>query len=295
MSQMLQIVLDAHAKIGESPLWVPTERAIYWIDVKAPCLHRYEPDTGATRTWRVTSDLGGFALLADDGALVALRHGIHRLDLQSGKLELLAAPPFDPAVFRFNEGACDASGRFWIGVMFDPLEGSPPEQQGQLHSFTLAGGLRPEPDAAELHNGMAWGADGRTFFLSHSRSRQIFVFDYDPARGHLSNRRRFASVPEGEGIPDGAAIDAEGGYWCALHGAGKLRRLKADGSLDRDIDLPCSRPTMCAFAGEQLETLYVTSASDKMDDAERRREPSSGALLRLTPRECGIPRPFIAR
>lgn len=292
---MPQIALDAHATIGESPLWVPTEGALYWIDVKAPCLHRYQPDTGATRTWKVTSDLGGFAMLADGGALLALRYGIHRLDLHSGKLELLAAPPFDPRLFRFNEGACDANGRFWIGVMFDPIEGSAQEQRGQLHSFTLAGGLRPEPDAAELHNGMAWGADGRTFFLSHSRSRQIFVFDYDPAHGRLSNRRRFAAVPAGEGIPDGAAIDTEGGYWCALHGAGRLRRFAADGSVDRDIALPCSRPTMCAFAGEELTTLYLTSASDGMDDAARRREPSAGALLRLAPGERGIPRAFLAR
>jgi sugar lactone lactonase YvrE len=292
---MPEIVLEAHATIGESPTWVPQERAIYWIDVKAPALHRYVPAIGATRTWPVTSDLGGFALLEDGGALLALRHGIHRLDLHSGALELLAPPPFDPSLFRFNEGACDASGRFWIGVMFDPVKGSPPKQRGRLHSFTLKGGLRAEPDAAELHNGMAWSADGRLFFLSHSDARTVFVFDYDEDAGRLSNRRVFATIPAELGIPDGAAIDVDGAYWCALHGAGKLRRLRADGSLDRDIELPVCQPTMCAFAGEDLSTLYVTSASDKMSDADKRREPLAGALLRLTPGVRGIARPFVAR
>ena len=295
MPGAVEVALRADARIGESPLWVPGEQALYWIDVKGHSLHRLQPASGAQRTWKVTSDLGGFALLADGAALVALREGIHRLDLRSGRLERLAAPPFDPALFRFNEGACDASGRFWIGVMFDPLAGSPPEQRGQLHSFTLAGGLRTEPDAAELHNGMAWSADGRRFYLSHSRSRQIFQFDYEPASGRLSNRRLFARIPEGEGIPDGAAIDAEGGYWCALHGAGRLRRFDAAGASPQDVPLPVSQPTMCAFAGEGLAQLYVTSASDHLDAAEREREPLAGALLRLTPDVPGIPRPFLVR
>jgi sugar lactone lactonase YvrE len=290
-----ETVIDAHATIGESPLWVATERALYWIDVKAPALHRYQPHTGDTRTWRVTSDLGGFAMLEDGGALVALRHGLYRLDLHSGKLQLLAPPPFDPSLFRFNEGACDANGRFWIGVMFDPIEGSLPEQRGQLHSYTLDGGLRAEPDAAELHNGMAFSVDGSTLFLSHSNTRQIFKFDYEGAAGRLSNRRLFATIPENLGIPDGAAIDVDNAYWCALHGAGKLRRFRADGSVDRDIDMPFSQPTMCAFADEQLATLYVTSASDKMSDTEKRLEPLAGALIRLRPGVRGIERPFLAR
>ena len=292
---MIETVIDAHATNGESPLWVAHERALYWIDVKAPALHRYEPATGATRTWQVTSDLGGFAMLEDGGALVALRYGLHRLDLHSGKLEILAPPPFDPSLFRFNEGACDARGRFWIGIMFDPEEGSPPERPGQLHSFTLDEGLRAEPDAAELHNGMAFSADGSTLFLSHSNARQIFKFDCEAATGRLCNRRLFATIPEKLGIPDGAAIDSDNAYWCALHGGGKLRRFRADGSVDRDIDMPFSQPTMCAFADDELATLYVTSASDKMSDAQKRLEPLAGALVRLQPDVRGIERPYLAR
>ncbi|MEO8836379.1 MAG: SMP-30/gluconolactonase/LRE family protein, partial [Caldimonas sp.] len=279
----IETVLDAHAVIGESPTWVAHEAALYWIDVKAPALHRLHLATRATRTWKVTSDLGGFALLEDGGALVALRRGIHRLDLASGALTLLAPPPFDPALFRFNEGACDAHGRFWIGVMFDPLEDGPAPLPGRLHSFTLAGGLRAEPDVAELHNGMAWSGDGRTFFLSHSNSREVFAFDYAPADGRLSNRRLFATIPAELGIPDGAAIDTEGGYWCALHGGGKLRRFDVDGDIDFDVDLPVSQPTMCAFAGAELATMYVTSASDNLSQDQRRQEPLAGGIFRLSP------------
>ncbi len=286
----IELVLDAHAAIGESPTWVAEEGALYWIDVKAPTLHRYDLAAGTDRSWTVTSDIGAFALTPDDAAIVALRQGIHRLDLRDGSLELLAAPPFDPQLFRFNEGACDASGRFWVGVMFDPLQGSPEPRPGSLYSFTPGEGLRSEPDAAELHNGMAWSADGRRFFVSHSYTGEIYAFDFDPERGKLGTRSLFATLPKALGIPDGAAIDSEGGYWCALHGGGKLRRFRPDGTPDRDFELPVSQPTMCAFAGEALDTLYITSASDGLDEAQRRAEPLAGALFRFRPGVTGIAR-----
>jgi sugar lactone lactonase YvrE len=290
----VETVLNAHATIGESPTWVAEQEALFWIDVKAPALHRYRPADGATRTWALTSDIGGFALMEGGSALVALREGLYRLDLDTCELHQLAPPPFDPALFRFNEGACDAKGRFWVGVMFDPLEGAPSKKLGHLHSFTLEGGLRLEPDAAELHNGMAWSADGSTFFLSHSYTREIIAFDYDTHDGRISNRRVFATIPQGLGIPDGAAIDSDGGYWCALHGGSKLRRFNPDGSVDRDIDLPVSQPTMCAFAGNGLATLYITSASDNMSHTEKAEQPLAGALFRLLPGRKGVPRqPFV--
>ncbi len=179
--------------------------------------------------------------------------------------------------------------------MFDPLKGSPPPQSGRLHSFTLGEGLREEPDAAELHNGMAWSGDGKTLFLSHSNTGEIIAFDYARDSGAISNRRVFATVPTELGIPDGAAIDTEGGYWSALHGGGKLRRFYPDGSIDRDIDLPVSQPTMPAFAGEDLAMLYVTSASDRMNAEAKAKEPDAGGLFRLDVGSRGIPRPFMVR
>ena len=286
----IEVVLDSAAIIGESPTWSPDEAALYWIDVKAPALYRYDPATRAQRSWQVDADLGGFALYpgAQD-VLVALRGGLCKLSLASGALTKLLPPPFDPATHRFNEGGCDPSGRFWIGVMFDPLDPSSPALPASLHSFTVANGLRYEPDEAELHNGMAWSADGGTMFLTHSNTRTIYRFKVGPD-GSLSGRSRFAAIPESLGLPDGAAVDTDGGYWCALHGGGRLRRFRADGSFDRDILLPVSQPTMCAFGGEALDTLYVTSAADKLSVEQRQQEPLAGALLRLRPGERGIAR-----
>lgn len=179
--------------------------------------------------------------------------------------------------------------------MFDPLvEGGYPPVAASLHSFTIAEGFRQEPDAAELHNGMAWSAGEELFYVAHSQAQSIYTFAYSPA-GRIAGRWLFAAIPAELGLLDGAAIDIEGGYWCALHGAGRLRRFRADGTVDYEIVLTVSQPTMCAFGGGDLEVLYVTSATDKFRAASRQREPHAGALLSLRPGERGIPRSFIVR
>lgn len=291
----IETVIDAHAKIGESPLWDPEHNLLYWADIKAPALFCFNPRTGENRTWPVESDIGAFALMKNNAALVALRTGLFRLDLGTSKLSALAPSPYDPALFRFNGGICDLAGRFWVGVMFDPLAGSPAPKCGQLYSFTLAEGLRAEDDRAELYNGLAWSRDGSQLFLSHSYENRTYLYAYDQNEGILGERKLFATLPDELGLPDGAAVDTNGGYWCCLHGGSRIRRYHPDGTVDRDIHLPVSQPTMCAFAGPHLDTLYVTSASDNMTDAQRMDEPLAGALFRLRPGERGIPRPWIAR
>ena len=291
-----ETVIPQRATIGESPCWVAEERSLYWMDIKQPALHRLAIDSGERHSWTLTSDIGGYAFMEDGGVLVALRRGLHRLDRRSGDLDLVAPPPFDPDKFRFNEGACDAAGRFWIGVMYDPIDGSGGCEKADLHSFTLDGGLRSEGEPSALHNGMAWTGDGKTFYLSHSYERKIIAFDYEVEGGRISNRRAFASLPDDdEGIPDGSSLDIEGRYWCADHGGGRLRVFRPDGSIERDIPLPMSQPTMCVFGGEELNALYITSASDGMSEADLAREPLAGAMLRFDPGTRGIARNFTVR
>ncbi|MEO7026438.1 MAG: SMP-30/gluconolactonase/LRE family protein [Caulobacteraceae bacterium] len=288
----VELLLDAHAIIAESPLWVPGEGVLYWMDIKAPALHRLDPQSLAQHTWPLPADIGAFALREGGEALVALRTGLHILTLADGALELVAPPPFDPELHRFNEGACDGAGRFWVGVMFDPLPGAKeePARSAGLSSWSPAEGLVRHADFAELHNGMAWSPAGSIFYLSHSRERTVYAIDFDPAAGRLGERRAFAVLPPGEGIPDGAAVDETGAYWCAVHGASCLHRYSASGELIEEVALPVSQPTMCAFGGADLETLFITSASEKLTAEQRRREPHAGGIFHYRPGVRGTPR-----
>ena len=288
----VEVLVNCHATIGESPTWSPAEGSIYWIDVKEPALYRRDREA-RVQSWRLPSDVGAFALTdGPPGAVVALRTGLFDLDLETGETSLLVPPPFDSDLFRFNEGICDAQGRFWVGIMFDPRPGCrAPAAAAPLHCFTRAGGLVAAPDTAELHNGAAWSADGRSLMLSHSKEGVIHRHAYDPDAGRIGSAQVFARVENG--LPDGAAMDEEGCYWCAVHGGGVLHRYDPEGRLAGTVDLPVSQPTMCAFVGDALDEMVVTSATDRLTPEQRADQPLAGTLLRLRPGIRGIPRPCL--
>ncbi len=281
------LLVDAHAQIGESPIWAAEEAALYWIDVKAPALYRTKLATAETISWPLPSDIGGYALTPDgDGAIVGLRSGLFSLNFTSKELRKLFDPPFDPRTHRFNEGDCDASGRLWLGTMFDPLpDVDAAATPADLYSFTFADGLVRHDEPSLLHNGFAWSRDNQHFFLAHSREGRIYKADIDIAAGRLGARRVFAEVPDDVGVPDGAAFDELGYYWSAIHGGGRLHRYAPDGRLDRVISLPIQNPTMMAFCGPELSDLCITSANHGEDG-----RPHEGGIFIMKPGVGGLPR-----
>ena len=229
-------------------------------------------------------------------ALIALRTGIFRLEFATGVATQVSPPPFDPNLFRFNEGICDSRGRFWVGVMFDPLPAyrSQPSARGALHRFTLAEGLVTGSDESELHNGFAWDGQNRFMFVAHSKSQTVHRIAYDLATGIMGRSEPFVDLRGGPGVPDGAAVDEQGCYWCAVHGAAALHRYDAAGTLMAQIALPVSQPTMCAFVGPDLDEMVVTSARENLTPEQLVREPHAGGIFRLRPGVRGLPRPCVA-
>jgi sugar lactone lactonase YvrE len=290
-NEQIELVLDAHAAIGESPTWSEREQALYWIDVKAPALYRFNPDGGETRTWKLPSEIGCFALYNDQpAALVALRSGLFRLDLASGALTKLADPPYDPSIYRFNEGECDGKGRFWLGTMFEPKTSGVEPRPGRLFHYTGGEGLVPQPDLSLTPNGMSWSEDGRALFLAHSKEHSIYRFEFDLESGRIGKRQLFAEIPAALGVPDGSAMDSEGFYWSAIHGGSRLIRFRPDGGVDREVMLPVSQPTMCAFGGPELDVLYITSAASGRSLLHKVTERHAGGLFRFRPGVRGLRR-----
>lgn len=285
-----QLLINGHATIAESLLWDDHTGALFWCDIKAPALFLLDPSTGENRRWNMPEDIGAFALIEGGReALVALRSSIAVLSFATGALEQVARAPWDPLLYRFNEGACDGEGRFWVGCMCDPPSGENKDGTAPLHVWTGRKGLVACGNAANCHNGMAWSPDEQQFYLAHSTEKIVYRHQFDVASGLLGAGQVFVAF-DGEGIPDGAAVDEEGAYWCAHHGVGELRRYAPDGTLLRIVALPVSRVTMCAFGGPDLRTLFISSASDKLTPSQRRQEPLAGALFQFEPGVRGLPR-----
>jgi sugar lactone lactonase YvrE len=193
------------------------------------------------------------------------------MDLETGNLHWLANAPFDPRRFIFNDGKCDPAGRLLAGPMYVPLEPKPRSgpERAPLWRYDGDGNWTALTGAVATSNGLAWSPDGRTMYHADTEQRTIWAYDYDPATGAADRRRVFASVDVNDGGPDGAAVDRDGFYWCAVFSNGCLLRFDPVGRLERRIDLPVRYPTMPAFGGTALDTIFITSAAWPLASAER--------------------------
>jgi len=239
-------------------------------------VHRLDPDTGTTTTLELGDTTVGAVALAADGRLLAA----------AGTTLLLDGSPVaelpEPDGIRFNDGAVDPQGRFWIGTMaFDETRG-----RGTLYRYD-ANGLTPVIPQVTISNGIDWSLDGTQMYYVDSTEQRIDVFRFDPETGSLSARRTFADIDPVDGTPDGLTVDAEGHVWLALWDGWAVRRYRPDGTLERIVELPAARVTSCAFAGGDLSDLYITTASTGLSDAELRAQPHAGGLFRLRPGVTG--------
>jgi L-arabinonolactonase len=284
-------VLDIRAELGECPVWSVSEQALYWVDIYPGRLHRFDPATGANRFWQLPEAIGSFALCRDHAALVALRSGMHRFDLNSGTLAVVASPEADVPGNRLNDGRCDRQGRFWVGSMADPVDSRMP--RGALYCLDADRNCTKAADGFFVSNGLAFSPDGRILYHSDSYApvRTIWAWDLDTDAGQISNRRVFVDTKGMPGRPDGAAVDADGCYWMAANDGWELVRFTPAGKIDRRIALPVAKPSMIAFGGSRLDTLYITSIRPT---AGLEKQPQAGSLFAIDPGVKGLAEPIFA-
>ena len=292
------LVLDARAELAECPLWSVAEQCLYWIDIAGRRLHRYDPATSLDRVWWVPCEPGCIALADGGGLVAALRDGFYRFYPEQSRLHKLAEAPYDTLDTRFNDGRCDASGRFWAGAMYQPRTS---EQAAMfcLEQGTVRPGWGPQDGlGVKVSNGLAFTADGGALFQSDTPNHVIYRFGFDAATGQVGERSVFARLPvKGEeavygGRPDGAAIDMEGCYWSAQYEGGRVLRFSPDGEIIGVVHVPVLRPTMIAFGGADLRTLYITSAREGAAEEELARQPQAGGIFAVRLDVAGRPEPL---
>jgi sugar lactone lactonase YvrE len=298
-------VADAD-QLGESPFWHPAEQQLYWVDIQAKKVRRWNPATGAHETWELPQEPGCIAPAAAGGLVLGLRDGIYRARSWGGTLEPIVR--FQHAAYaRFNDGKADPAGRFWAGTYYEPKDA----RKADLYSIDCrpdngnsgAPIVQLKAHNAMTANGTAWSPDGRTLYWTDTAQHAIYAWDLEPATNVMRRHRvfhQFATKPGGlkpgqggyGGRPDGAAVDVEGHYWCAMFEGGRLLRLSPAGAIVAEFEVPARCPTMPCFGGPDGRTLYLTSARHGRSAQELQALPHSGCVFSARVDVPGLPANF---
>jgi sugar lactone lactonase YvrE len=275
-----ELIVDAHAVIGEGPWWDARAQLLYWIDIKGRRLHVFEPGLGADRSVELGKRPGTVVGRESGGLLMAMEDGFSFVDPRSGATTSIGDPEADKPGNRFNDGKCDSAGRFWAGSMDDA------EKENTGAFYRLGADLACERvfGGVGISNGLAWSPDDRTMYYIDTPTRRIDAFDFDAESGGLSNRRPAFELPHDMGFPDGMTIDDEGMLWIALWmGWGVGRWNPRSGRLLEKVALPVARVSSCAFGGPALDRLYITTASVGLSPDEARLQPHAGGFFVCEP------------
>ncbi len=288
----VQVVWNAGATLGEACLWSEREQALWWVDILQQRVHRFRPADAERRTWNLPDTVSALAERTHaPGLVLAMRNGFAFFDPDTGALQLLAQPGVPGN--RFNDGACDAQGRFWSGTM-DFACRAP---NGGLYRLEPADSAQPRCDLVldagfAVTNGPAWSLDGGTMFFNDTVRGQVLALPFDAARGQVGPARLFMQLARHDGYPDGMTVDADGRLWLAHWGAGCVSAHDStDGHELARVHLPAPHITKMAFGGPGLRTLFITSARHELSEAQLAAYPLSGALFAVDTSVCGLPAP----
>jgi len=279
-SEAARCVCDTRALLGEGPLWVARENAVYWVDIKGRALHRLALNDTTHKSWSMPEMLGWVVERRNhEGFIAGFKSGFARLFLDPVRIEPICAPEKNLPDSRMNDAAVDRAGRIWAGTMDDRERAA----TGGLYRLDAAGNCSKHDSGYVVSNGPTFSPDHDVLYHTDTMRRVIFRFPL-AADGSLGKREVFVAFAQDWGSPDGMATDAEGGIWVAHWGGARLSRFLPDGRLDRVIAMPVSQVTSCCFAGPELERMFVTSAAIGRDD-----ERLAGCLFEVTPGVRGAP------
>jgi len=286
------VVKNAASTTGEGPHWDPVSRVLWYVDITANDVHRYDTTTGQDSKLHL-DDTVSFVTPTKfnlESLVVGLGRRISCLDWKTGNVTHLTEEVDLGTKNRFNDGKCDPSGRLWTGTMgYEATPGATAIelQMGSLYSLTK-GSLKHHLDKIDISNGLDWTDDQRTMFYIDSIPRKVYAFDFDVVNGEISNRRVAVDFGEGtyeeRGVPDGCCLDAEGKLWVACyHGAKVIRFDPETGKELQHVSFPAKRITSCCFGGENLDELYVTCGKFGLTDEEFKKEqPLAGSIFKVT-------------
>lgn len=268
------------SKWGEGPIW-HGNRLLY-VDIEAHKIIAFDPSSGTEKIWDVGQRVGTVVPRASGGLVWAGDDGIFALDEASGKSTLICDPEADIETNRFNDGKCDPAGRFWAGTMH---LGPNRTATGSLWCLHADGRIERKFGPVTVSNGLVWTRDKRTMYYIDTPRKNVIAFDFDNDTGVISNERIAIDCQGFAGVPDGMTIDADDKLWIAFCHGGKVLCIDPHSAkVGHEISFPCIETTACAFGGEDLGDLYITTGLSGKSD-----EPLAGRVFVCRPGARGVP------
>ena len=284
VANVAALLVDARCRLGEGIVWCEQRQCLWWTDIQQSRLWQYHPQSGCSRHWAMPDRLGSLALCSSGGLLLGLAKGLHYLSPEALDADPLPAPELLAAVepaqpqLRLNDGRCDRDGNFVFGTLNeDPAR----QQLGTFYQYSRRHGLRRLAlGGVAIPNSLCFDPDGKHLYYCDSLQGTILRVAYDADSATVGEPQLFAQVAA-DASPDGAAIDADGRLWSARWGAGEVVCHDRDGSVQHVVKVPVQQPTCVCFGGPELDTLYITSAWDELDDAALAQQPQAGGVFAL--------------
>ena len=281
-----QIISSVKSELGEGPVWDNRENVLWWTDIQSGKIFKTTADGNQTQTYDVGVLVGTIGLCEDERLILATSDGFAFFDPSTERLEFVTDPESDLPNNRFNDGKPDPSGGMVAGTMSmnqSAKAGSLYRLDAQLHVTKVR-------NKVTTSNGLAWNGAENVMYYIDTPLLKVIAYDFDKESGMLSNPRDQFSMSPSLGYPDGMCIDDEGMLWIANFGGSAVRRWNPySGELLESINFPASRITCCTFGGEDMHTLFVTSAYVGLSEEQLAEEPDAGALFKLEMPVSGPP------
>ncbi len=285
-------VLEIRNVIGEGPVWHSQEGVLYWVNfIEQYQILRFSPQTKRLEIFETGIPVMALGIRKAGGFVTATSDGLANWDVERQKFEPICNPLATRTGFRFNDAATDGKGRFWVGTLNNA---NPKGPDGQLYCLEPGGSCHLRDKDVTVANGIGWSPDRKIMYFTDTFRYCIYAYDYAAETGAISNRRIFAQTPPEAGLPDGLTVDSEGFVWSAYCGGWKVIRFNPEGKIDREYPVPVANPTSCAFGGNRLDELYITSAALGLSEEDKKKYPQSGDLFCLKTGIVGMDEPRFA-
>lgn len=271
---------------AEGPFWHPIQKKLYWVDIEKMQVHRYDPLTKQEEQWQFDKRVGCVVPLKNGKVVCAIHGSLVELDPETGALKTLTGIETDQPGNRSNDGKADSQGRLWVGTL--NIKGE--KQKASLYRIEKDLSITKVASPFDLSNGLDWSPGDDRFYHIDTPPKKLYQYRFDAGSGEISERKLISSFEHIDGFPDGMCCDAEGKLWIALWGGKKVIRLDPDsGEVLAEVAVPAINVSCCVFGGDDLDTLYISSARQGLSEEDLKEYPLTGSIFTCKPGVKGRP------